>query len=117
MHKPAEAPLQDPDHAPLVTIAMPIYNAGSDLRPAVLSILQQTFPDWELLIIDDGSSDGAAEGISDIRDSRIRVLRDGLNRGLAARLNEAIDLARKWSLPFPECIRGADTDDVQVMSD
>lgn len=94
MPNPADALPQEPDHAPLVTIAMPIYNAGSDLRPAVLSILQQTLSDWELLIIDDGSSDGAAESISDIRDPRIRVLRDGLNRGLAARLNEAIDLAR-----------------------
>lgn len=82
------------DGVPLVTIAMPIYNAGSYLRPAVASIIQQTFSDWELIIIDDGSSDGAAEGIRDICDSRIRVLRDGLNRGLAARLNEAIDLAR-----------------------
>lgn len=82
------------DCEPLVTIAMPIYNAGSYLRPAVVSILQQTFSDWELIIIDDGSSDGAAGGIRDICDSRIRVLRDGSNRGLAARLNEAIDLAR-----------------------
>lgn len=79
---------------PLVTIAMPVYNAGRFLRPALVSILQQTFSDWELVIIDDGSSDGAVDGIRDIRDSRIRVLRDGFNKGLAARLNEAIDLAR-----------------------
>ncbi len=79
---------------PLITIAMPIYNAGSYLRPAVISILQQTLADWELIIIDDGSSDGATDGIRDISDSRVRILRDGLNRGLANRLNEAIDLAR-----------------------
>lgn len=79
---------------PQITIAMPIYNAGSYLRPAVLSILQQTIADWELIIIDDGSSDGSSESIGDIQDLRVRVLADGLNRGLAARLNEAIDLAR-----------------------
>lgn len=79
---------------PLVTIAMPIYNAGRYLRPAVNSIVQQTFADWDLIIIDDGSSDNATETIRDICDPRIRVLRDGANRGLAARLNEAIDLAR-----------------------
>lgn len=79
---------------PLVTIAMPIYNAGRYLRPAVISIVQQTLVDWELIIIDDGSSDRATDTIRDIRDSRIRILRDGANRGLAARLNEAIDLAR-----------------------
>lgn len=79
---------------PLVTVAMPVFNGGSLLRPAVLSMVQQTFPDWELLIIDDGSSDGSLESIQDIQDARIRVLRDGSNKGLAARLNEAIDLAR-----------------------
>lgn len=79
---------------PLITLAMPVYNAGRYLRPAVLSILQQTFPDWELIIIDDGSSDGAVEGISDLHDARIKVLRDGMNKGLAARLNAAINLAR-----------------------
>lgn len=78
---------------PLVTVAMPIYNAGRDLRAAVLSIVKQTFVDWELLIIDDGSTDNALEHISDIQDTRIRIIRDGLNKGLAARLNECIQLA------------------------
>lgn len=64
------------------------------MRPAVLSIVKQTFADWELLVIDDGSSDGSLESIQDIKDARIRVLRDGMNKGLAARLNEAIDFAR-----------------------
>ena len=79
--------------SPLITIAMPIYNAGSDIRLAVLSIINQTQLNWELLIIDDGSTDNALSYISDIEDVRVRILRDGLNRGLAARLNEAIDLA------------------------
>jgi len=73
---------------------MPIYNAGHQLRFAVLSLLGQSFRDWELLIIDDGSTDDALEGISDIRDPRTRILQDGRNKGLAARLNQAIDLAR-----------------------
>lgn len=79
---------------PLLTVAMPIYNAGLHLRPAVLSIVQQTFVEWELLLIDDGSTDRALEGINDIVDARIRIIRDGQNQGLAARLNQAIDLAR-----------------------
>ncbi len=79
---------------PLVTVAMPIYNAGKYLRLAVLSIVRQTFPDWELLIIDDGSTDSALQSIADIGDERIRILCDGKNKGLAARLNECIDLAR-----------------------
>lgn len=86
-------PLQS-DVQPLVTVAMPIYNAGRYLRLAVLSIVKQTFPDWELLIIDDGSTDNALHDIADIKDARIRIFQDGANKGLAARLNEAADLAR-----------------------
>ncbi|MFI3157660.1 MAG: glycosyltransferase [Methylococcaceae bacterium] len=79
---------------PLVTVAMPVYNAGKYLRLAVLSIINQTFTNWELLIIDDGSTDTAVQDIADIDDARIRIFRDGLNRGLAARLNEAAGMAR-----------------------
>ena len=79
---------------PLVTVAMPVYNAGKYLRLAVLSIIRQTITDWELLLVDDGSTDSAFQSIADINDARIRILRDGKNKGLAARLNECIDLAR-----------------------
>ena len=79
---------------PLLTVAMPVYNAGKYLRMAVMSIVKQTFADWELLIIDDGSTDEAFQDIADIQDGRIQVIRDGVNKGLAARLNECIDLAR-----------------------
>lgn len=74
---------------------MPVFNAGHYyLRLAVLSIIKQTFTDWELLIIDDGSTDGAVDGITDLTDSRIRVVRNPENIGLAATLNVGIDLAR-----------------------
>ena len=79
---------------PLVTVAMPIYNAGKYLRPAVLSIMQQTLTDWELYIIDDGSTDDALSYIADVQDSRIIIIKDGQNKGLAARLNEVINLAK-----------------------
>jgi glycosyltransferase involved in cell wall biosynthesis len=80
--------------APLLTVAMPIFNAGHHLRLAVLSIVHQSFNDWELLIFDDGSIDNAVQSLGDINDPRIHVINDGLNKGLAARLNEAIDMAR-----------------------
>lgn len=79
---------------PLVTVLMPVYNAGTYLRLAVLSIVAQTFDDWELLIIDDASTDNAIEGIADIVDPRIRLVRNERNLGLAASLNLGIDLAR-----------------------
>ena len=79
---------------PLISVAMPIYNAGKYLRPAALSIVNQTFTHWEMFIIDDGSTDDALSYIADIQDSRIKIIRDGLNKGLAARLNQAIGLAK-----------------------
>lgn len=78
---------------PRLSVAMPVYNGGADLRLAVASVLAQSFGDWELLLIDDGSTDGAIEALR-LEDSRVRVIRDGGNRGLAARLNQAIGLAR-----------------------
>jgi len=84
----------DENAPPLVTVAMPVYNAGRYLRPAVMSIVAQTFQDWELLILDDGSTDNALDSIADINDKRIRIVQDGHNNGLSIRLNQAIDLAR-----------------------
>jgi glycosyltransferase involved in cell wall biosynthesis len=79
---------------PQLTVLLPVYNAGGYLRRAVLSILKQTFIDWELLVIDDASTDGAVEGIADIADPRILIKRNSRNLGLAATLNVGIDLAR-----------------------
>ena len=79
---------------PLITVALPVYNAGKYFRPAVLSLLAQTYTNWELLIFDDGSNDGPLQAISDITDPRIKVIEDCVNRGLVARLNEAIDMAK-----------------------
>jgi glycosyltransferase involved in cell wall biosynthesis len=79
---------------PVISIGMPIFNAGQYLRPAVLSIIQQTFTRWELIIIDDASTDGSLDSIRELDDSRIRIIKGSDNRGLASRLNEAVGLAR-----------------------
>lgn len=91
---------------PHVTVVLPVYNAGCYLRQAVLSIVGQTCVDWELLIIDDASTDGAVEGICDIVDLRIRIVKNARNLGLAATLNIGIDMARG------EFIARMDQDDV-----
>lgn len=80
--------------APLVSIALPVLNGGRDLRLAVLSILNQSFKDWELLIIDDGSTDGATQDIASLFDDRIILIQDGVTRGLSNRLNQAIMMSR-----------------------
>lgn len=82
------------DTVPLVSIALPVFNGGQDILPAVQSIVSQSFTDWELILIDDGSTDDTLARLRTLADPRIRVVADGANRGLAARLNEAIQLSR-----------------------
>jgi peptidoglycan/xylan/chitin deacetylase (PgdA/CDA1 family) len=79
---------------PLVSIGMPVLDGGAALHTAVQSLLSQTMTDWELLLMDDGSTDGQVDAIAALGDARIRIFGDGRNKGVAARLNEAIDLAR-----------------------
>jgi glycosyltransferase involved in cell wall biosynthesis len=78
----------------LVTVGMPVYNAGRYLRAAVLSLINQSFSSWELILIDDASTDDSLNSILDVGDPRIRIITGLENRGLALRLNEAIGLAR-----------------------
>ena len=77
-----------------VTVAMPVHNAQATVAAAIRSILGQTQRDWELLIIDDGSTDATAETVAAFRDSRLRFVTGGGNLGLAARLNQAISMAQ-----------------------
>ena len=79
---------------PLITVAMPVFNAGNHLRVAVNSIINQTYKNWELIIIDDGSTDDSIKSLDNIEDHRISIIRDGKNKGLAARLNQIIDMAK-----------------------
>ncbi len=80
---------------PLVTVAMSAYNASGSVDLALRSILTQTYPNWELILIDDGSTDRTAEIVSHVKDSRIRFIQEPSgNMGLASRLNQCVRLAR-----------------------
>ncbi len=80
--------------SPLISIGMPVFNAEKTIRQAIRSILLQTFSDWELLIVDDGSTDGTVAAVREFCDERIRVIGNDTNRGIAARLNSAVALSR-----------------------
>lgn len=84
----------DSERAPLVTIGIPVYNAGKFLAGALQSIFAQTFDDWELIVVDDGSQDQAWEVVEQLHDERLRCYRDNRHQGLAARLNQIVALAR-----------------------
>ena len=82
------------DRVPMVTVALAVLNGGPFLEYAVMSVLNQSWSDWELLLLDDGSTDGAIERLPFLSDPRIVVVRDGHNRGLSSRLNQAVGMAK-----------------------
>lgn len=87
---------------PLFTVVTPTRNAAATLGEAVASVRAQTCPDWELLLVDDGSTDGSAalaRGFAD-RDPRIQALRLDAPRGAAAARNAAIRAARGRYIAF-----------------
>lgn len=96
----------------LVTIAISFFNDGIYLADTILSIVNQTYKNWELLLIDDGSTDNSFEIAKrfEALDKRIRVLKDGNNQGLAIRLNQSVQLAKG------EYYARMDADDIMVKS-
>ena len=80
----------------MITIGMPFYNAEEYLEDAICSVLAQTHTNWELILIDDGSSDNSLSIAKDYanHDSRIRVISDGKNKKLPYRLNQIIHESR-----------------------
>ncbi|MDN7131514.1 glycosyltransferase family 2 protein [Halomonas sp. MC140] len=78
---------------PPVSIGIPFYNAERFLLDSIKSVFAQTHQDWELILMDDGSTDRSLEIARSIDDPRVRVYSDGQNKKLAARLNEIHSLA------------------------
>jgi glycosyltransferase involved in cell wall biosynthesis len=80
--------------SPQITVVLPVYNGEATLAAALRSVLAQTFESYELLVLDDGSTDNSVQVARAFSDPRIRILSDGMRHGLAARLNQGVDLAR-----------------------
>lgn len=76
----------------MISIGIPFYNAQDYLEDAICSVLAQTFTHWELILIDDGSTDDSLDIAYKYQsiDNRIRVISDGLNKKLPYRLNQII---------------------------
>jgi glycosyltransferase involved in cell wall biosynthesis len=117
------------DVSPSVTVAIIFYNSLPHFRASVASVLCQSFTDFELLLIDDGSSDGSLEFARSISDNRVRVVSDGKNLKLNIRLNQSVEMARgrfycrmdSDDVMFPDRIRtqldflGSCCDEVKVV--
>lgn len=85
---------------------MPVFNGESSMRAAIDSVLAQTYPHFELVVVDDGSTDATAELLCLVRDERLRVIRHTSNEGLVASLNDGLAACRG------ELVARLDADDV-----
>jgi len=88
---------------PKITVTMPVYNGEKYLREAIDSILNQTYDDFELLIINDGSTDGSFEIMKSYNDPRIRILQNETNLGLVVTRNRGISNARGEYIAILDC--------------
>jgi hypothetical protein len=106
--------MMDAEHmveGPKVSVVMPVYNAGAYVREAILSVVDQTLVDWELIVIDDGSTDASAQAIARFADPRIHVIHQqnsgvavARNRGLAAASGEYLAFLDADDVFFPTAL-------------
>ncbi len=82
---------------PKVTVVVPVFNREAAVRRAIASVLAQTCQDFELIVVDDGSTDGTGEAVAALTDPRIRLIRHDKNRGGSAARNTGI---RAGSAPY-----------------
>jgi glycosyltransferase involved in cell wall biosynthesis len=92
--------------SPRVSVIVPVYNAAPYLNACIESILGQDFQDFELILIDDGSSDGSSAILKSCTDTRVRVFENERNLGIVKTMNRGVELARG------EYIARMDADDI-----
>ncbi|NOJ47687.1 glycosyltransferase family 2 protein [Bradyrhizobium archetypum] len=90
-----------------VSCVLPVFNGANFLGEAIRSVLDQTFSDFELIVVDDGSTDNSAEIAASFQDSRITILKR-TNAGIVAALNAGLQVARG------KYIARMDADDISV---
>lgn len=82
------------DAKPLISVILPVFNAQAHLRQAIDSILAQSYANFELIILDDGSTDNSPDIVTSYKDERILYKKNLENKGLIHQLNEGLALAK-----------------------
>ncbi|EGR3199044.1 glycosyltransferase family 2 protein, partial [Vibrio parahaemolyticus] len=87
--------------AKLVSVIMPCYNGEQYIRESIESVLQQTYKNWELIIIDDASNDNSVMIVNDfLNDSRIKLLTNNYEKGAAGARQTGIDSSNGQLIAF-----------------
>jgi len=87
---------------PIVSVIIPTYNRAHVLARAIQSVLNQTYQDFEIIVVDDGSTDNTEEVIKSFNDPRIRYIRHEENKGAAAARNTGIKAAKGEFIAFQD---------------
>ena len=85
--------------SPRISVVIPLYNKGAYIAATLQSVLHQTFPDFEVLVVDDGSTDNGPQAVRTFTDSRIRVVSQK-NEGVSSARNQGIRLAQAPHIAF-----------------
>jgi GT2 family glycosyltransferase len=88
--------------APAVTVVIPAYNRAASIRAAIESVLRQTWTDFELLVVDDGSTDGTLAAAAEVEDPRLRLIASPRNQGAAGARNLGVAEARGAWVAFQD---------------
>ena len=87
---------------PLVSVITPLYNCEKYIEETILSVINQTYKNWEMIIVDDCSKDGGIKIVEKYQklDSRIKLYKNEENQGVSYARNRAIDLSEGKYIAF-----------------
>jgi glycosyltransferase involved in cell wall biosynthesis len=102
--------MTDLETTPRISVLVPVYNAGPYLQEMLASLQRQTYTDYEVVLVDDGSTDGSAEILDEAAraDQRLRILRLPKNQGIVGALNHGLQACRG------EFVARMDADDIAL---
>ena len=100
----------------MFSVIMPLYNKRDTILESVASVLNQTFQEFELIIVDDGSTDGSADLVKDVQDKRIHLYRKA-NGGVSAARNDGIERATREYICFLDADDIWETNHLQTLKE